>query len=454
MIIQEFDWRSPYRVFQRFLDEPYAGMFYSTASSGGRWTHIVAGPELVFTVRNGRACVNDAMAHGSMSALRDMEKSRRIGPHTRAVPFTTGLVGYIGYEIGALMEPSAAGPPSPNLFPDMALAAYDASIGFDHVARRSYIVARSERSFERLRSALDRPEAGSRRRSGFVSPARSNFSKDDYCAAVAEVRNRIRNGALFQANISQRFQSQGAPPDYLELFTSVAALDPPYAALLQFPEGAIISGSPERFFSLGEVGEGRRIVCEPIKGTRRRAANAAEDAALAAELLADPKDRAENVMIADLIRNDLSRICVDGSISEEVICGLESFSTVHHLVSRISGRVGAEIAVADVLEALFPCGSITGAPKIEAMKTIADIERVGRGPYCGAIGYVDDRGNADFSVAIRILIVENLSNSRRITVPAGGGVTLRSDPESEYEETLLKARALVAAYSDQCEAVA
>jgi para-aminobenzoate synthetase component I len=211
-----------------------------------------------------------------------------------------------------------------------------------------------------------------------------------------------------------------------------------FGALLQYPEGAVVSNSPERFFRLSVREDGfRRVTAEPVKGTRRRALNSKEDAQLAQALRNDPKDRAENIMIADLMRNDLSKICKDGTIQEEAICELLTLSHVHHLVSRIAGELCDGSAISDIFRALFPSGSITGAPKIEAMKAIAEIEGAGRGPYCGAIGYIDDTGAADFSVAIRTMMTDGGRQS--LSIPVGGAVTLRSNPGEEYEETLVKA---------------
>jgi para-aminobenzoate synthetase component 1 len=219
-----------------------------------------------------------------------------------------------------------------------------------------------------------------------------------------------------------------------------------YAAFLPGREGAVLSASPELFFRIEpSSGGGARIVAEPIKGTRPRGATPEEDAALAAALLADPKDRAENVMIADLTRNDLSRICRDGGVREEAICALATHAGVHHLVSRIGGELLDGVDAAAALRALFPCGSITGAPKIEAMRAIAEIEGEGRGPYCGAIGFIDDAGASTFSVAIRTAVAERRSAALRLSLPVGGGVTLRSDSDAEYEETRTKARGLLAA---------
>ncbi|MCA8889887.1 MAG: anthranilate synthase component I family protein, partial [Parvularculaceae bacterium] len=279
--------------------------------------------------------------------------------------------------------------------------------------------------------------------------AGSTFSTAQYRAAVAEVVERIRAGEIFQANISQVLSARlGENNTAYELFTArsiAGGIDgmANFSAFVKLNGGDIVSFSPERFFRVRHCSDGFSVVAEPIKGTRPRGANPASDRRLAQELLNDPKDRAENIMIADLTRNDLSRVCRDGSIREDEICALMTLPTVHHLVSRISGVLRADLGPLDVLEAMFPCGSITGAPKIQAMQVIADVERRGRGPYCGAIGYIDDGGEADFSVAIRTMIATESSAGSKspasLSIPVGGGITVRSDPQSEYEETLSKA---------------
>ena len=438
MITREIDWRSPLAAFAPLAGEPFAALFHPGGAA--RWSTIAAFPSTTLEARHGETFYDGGRtADAPFNALRRLLRER---PERRAVSealiedstlnFWAGLCGYIGYEMGGELEMSAAGPASPFALPDMALGAYDALVHFDRALSRAFITAYTEDAAERLEDALGRETAPAPDWPEFSVPV-SNFTGGEYKRAVAEIIGLIRDGALFQANLSQQIavEAAGAAPA-LALFEQIA--DAPFAAFLQYKDGAILSNSPERFFKIA----GRRITAEPIKGTRRRAREGNEDRALAASLIADAKERAENIMIADLIRNDLSRVCRDHSIREEAICVLESVPYAHHLVSRISGELREGLNVVDALEALFPCGSVTGAPKIEAMKTIARMEKVGRGPYCGAIGYIDDSGEADFSVAIRLLILS--AERRRVTFPVGGGVTLRSDPQEEYAETLLKAR--------------
>jgi para-aminobenzoate synthetase component 1 len=221
----------------------------------------------------------------------------------------------------------------------------------------------------------------------------------------------------------------------LALSMALARQSPaPHAAFLGAPDHAVASASPERFLEL----RGRRVRTRPIKGTRPRGGDPVEDARLRAELLASEKDRAENVMIVDVLRNDLSRVCETGSVAVEGLCELEAFPQVFHLTSTVAGTLRAGLDAFDLLHACFPGGSITGAPKIRAMEFLEALEPVRRHLYTGSIGYLDWRGNADWSIAIRTAIV----TPDAVRFAAGGGITSDSDPEAEYRETLDKAEGL------------
>lgn len=439
MIERDLPFMSPTDAFSGLAHETGAVLLHPGAiASDARWAFIAARPSVLLEARGAEATINGAPAGaGPFEALAELHASRRRASASHAgPPLMTGLAGYVGYECGALLEPSVEALPSGYRLPDFSIGAYDAVAAFDLAAPRATLFARTERAAAALRGALS--DAGTIGGPPALTSLGSNFSPRSYRSAVADARSRILAGDFFQANLSQRLAfSAGKEIDAFALFRAAqAASSAPYAAFLKSDGGAIVSMSPERFFAILMAEGGARLVAEPIKGTRPRGKTAEEDARLAGELLASAKDRAENIMIADLTRNDLAHVCADNSIIEEAICELVSHSTVHHLVSRISGRLRDGLSAVDALKAMFPCGSVTGAPKVEAMKAIAAIETVGRGPYCGAIGYIDDRGNADFSVAIRLAIVEG----GRLALPVGGGVTLRSDPSAEYEETLAKAK--------------
>ncbi len=440
----EIDWRPPLAAFAPLADRKGAALLHGGADArGAGWSFIAAEPAQVIESRNGETFIDgDPTPLSPFAALCRLHLQRRQPVDIDCgAPFASGLFGFAGYECSRFVEPSAAGPASPYALPDFSFGAYDEVAAFNVRTRRAFLLGRSRASIERLGTLLGDGNGADEGAPLGIAADGSNFSREDYCAAVAAVIERILEGELYQANISHQLSAQAPNLDPYRLFRKVsAASGAPFAAFLQHGTAQILSMSPERFFSVARVeGERLSIVAEPVKGTRPRGKTSAEDARLLAELVADPKDRAENIMIADLTRNDLSRICEDHSIREEAICETRSFATVHHLVSRISGVLNAGVTSADALASLFPCGSVTGAPKVQAMKVISDIEGSGRGPYCGAIGYIDDSGGADFSVAIRLAIVEGA----RLTAPVGGGVTLRSDPQAEYDETIDKAQWLL-----------
>ncbi len=446
MILWEIDWRDPASAFAPLAGEAHAHILHGgDRSRRAEWSVIAAFPSAVLTAgaggRDPFPALDAALAERRLPKIEEFE----------GLPFVSGALGFVGYEAARFFEPSLALPASPFSLPDVALGLYDAAALFSRVKRKAFVVGRDEKACRALRDALGRDELGPVA-SPFFKSVSSNFSAAQYRAAVAEAIENILDGDYYQANLSQQLRAEAdAPVSGFELFRKLAGdSDAFHGALLQYETGAIVSNSPERFLRIEDGAYGaRRIVAEPIKGTRPRGETAQEDALLASDLLNDPKDRAENIMIADLLRNDLSRICRDGTIREDAVCELMSLAHVHHLVSRISGLMREDVGAEAIFSALFPCGSITGAPKIEAMHAIARVEGVGRGPYCGGIGYLDDRGGADIAVAIRTLIIEG----RRVTAPVGGGVTLRSDPQGEYDETLVKARGALAALGVDGEAV-
>lgn len=437
MIVREIQWREPLAAFAPFAREPQAVLFHAgDAAEGARWSIIAVRPSSTIERRDGVTYFDGAAsALSPFEALAKWHKIRRRPLTADAPPFLSGLAGFAGYECGAILEPAAPGPAGPGRSPDFLFGAYDAAVSFDRLARRAFVSGLDDRAADALEADL-----GSEFTETEIAPlhfAGSNFSAAHYRDAVSEVIRRIADGAVYQANISHRLLFKSDEEiDALSIFRcALTRSSAPFGAYLNAEDMQIVSLSPERFFSVSHDRGASIIRAQPIKGTRPRGATPAEDEALARALLTSAKDRAENVMIADLTRNDLSRICADGSIREEAIAALQSHATVHHLVSTISGALSEGLTAPDALAALFPCGSITGAPKVEAMRTIAAIEGAARGPYCGAIGYIDDRGGADFSVAIRTALV----SGRRVELPVGGGVTLRSDPEAEYQETLDKA---------------
>lgn len=439
-LVQELAWRAPHEAFHAFADEPFA-LFLDSATAGpgrdpslhGRWSFIAADPLDRLTLR----IADDPAPFMTLKAK--LAAWPTVTPSPGLPPFVGGAAGFFGYGLGRTLErlPAEAPPfatDDQNL-PDMALGFYDAVLAFDMVERRALLV--STHTSERAARLHTRYEAATRlpQTPLFASAAiTSNFTRSAYEAAVARVIDYIHAGDIFQANLAQRFEAQLAEDDtpyalYLRLRDASPA---PFGAFFNFGEGAILSSSPERFLACRDGA----VETRPIKGTRPRGLSPDEDRRLAAELMASEKDRAENVMIVDLLRNDISRVCADGSVTVEKLCALESFANVHHLVSTVRGELRPGATPADLLAACFPGGSITGAPKLRAMEIIAELEPAARGPYCGAIGYLGADGAMDTSIAIRTMVVKD----RRVTFQAGGGIVADSDPAAEYDETLAKAR--------------
>lgn len=449
MIVREISWRAPLSAFAPLAGAPFAHLVF--AGGDGRWRAIVASPVRTLEWRAGRAYIDGAHVDGDPFDLLQRETRLRRADDTAGAPaaaFLTGAVGHVDYDLGALIEPAVPAFPPRHPLPQAAFGFYDAAAVFDCAAQRAWIVCRPDAAARarRLETAL----AGEKTQETappVVRDMAQSMTPEAYEAAVSRVVERILNGDLFQANISQRFRARLAEnPSVYGLFRRLCAPGlASHAALIQYADGAILSNSPERFFRVGPDREENRIVAQPIKGTRPRGASREEDAALAQALVRDEKDRAENIMITDLVRNDLSAICREGSIREDEICGLRSYPHVHHLVSTVSGTLRPDADAVDAFRAQFPCGSITGAPKIRAMQVIAEEEGAARGPYCGAVGWIDDRGGADFSVAIRTAVVARDEDGAYAEYSAGGGVTALSKPADERREALDKARAFLEA---------
>ena len=379
-------------------------------------------------------------------------------------PFQGGAAGYLGYDWGATLERVPRPRYDDYALPDVLLGLYDWVIAWDHPAGRAWVIstgipergtARTDRAARRLTFVKER--LTDRRIGGWadsnstanrlsapsypvpgVPGVRSNFTREGYLDAVARVIEYIFAGDIFQANLSQRLEAPlaGTP---LELYGRLRRRNPaPFAAFLDCGDVVIASSSPERFL---RVHDGRQVETRPIKGTRPRGVGPEHDAALALALAESDKDRAENVMIVDLLRNDLSRVCRPGTVRVPELFAIEHYATVHHMVSTVVGELAPEHDGVDLLRAAFPGGSITGAPKVRAMQIIAELEPTARGAYCGAIGYLSVTGALDTSIVIRTYLVLG----RDVYFQVGGGIVADSDPEQEYRETLDKARGLVAA---------
>ena len=465
----------PYRIL---LDSA------ATGTALGRYSFLAADPPIVVQSK-GRTTECLTFPDGerrrldvdALTAVRDLLAPHRAPPIPGLPPFQGGAAGYIGYDWGATLERLPEPRYDDLAIPNVVLGLYDWVIAWDHAAGRAWIMssgfpehgaAGRRRAVARLadvRQALARPvspnfadESGlpavrpaSRAPATPVAPSfpmadvdgadeiglRSSFTHSAYRDAVAHVREYILAGDIFQANISQRLEAPLADTPW-RLYRRLRVLNPaPFAAYLDLDGVIVASASPERFLRLDP---GRRVETRPIKGTRPRGIGPEHDAALGLALTESTKDCAENLMIVDLLRNDLSRVCAPGSVRVPELFALEHYATVHHLVSTVTGELAPDVDMYDLLRATFPGGSITGAPKIRAMEIIAEIEPSRRGVYCGAIGYLSSTGALDTSIVIRTC----LALGDRVYFSVGGGIVADSDPEDEYRETLHKARALIA----------
>jgi len=447
MRVVEIDFCDPAKAASVFLELPFLTFLDSAMTDRklGRYSFIAADPFEQITV--GVASTHWAEQLKSRLALFGAFSMPGLPP------FQGGAAGLFSYELGRSLERLPEPATDKLAFPDLSLGLYDVTVAFDLIERRAFILStgfpeldeakRRRRAVERahwFEAQLKRPLAAPRLAATALGGWTSNFTRESYEKMVREVIERILAGDIFQANVAQRFEAPVEPDfDTYGFYCRLRLSNPaPFSAYLAHPSFAIASASPERFLKV----EGDRVETRPIKGTRRRFADAILDALQARALTESRKDRAENVMIVDLLRNDLSKVCVPGSVKVPQLCGLETFASVHHLVSAVTARLQEGRGAVDVLAASFPGGSVTGAPKVRAMEIITEFEGHARGPYCGAIGYIGFDGTMDTNIIIRTAAFRG----GFCVVQAGGGITTASDPASEYDETLDKARAIFTAF--------
>jgi len=371
-------------------------------------------------------------------------------------PFLGGLVGFLGYDLGHALERLPAVTDDDQGLPPLRLALHDWVLAWDRRTGRAWLGGRAldgdrrrlARRLHDVRTRLARPwtlVARSDPEAHHAAQDRllrftSGRSRNEFEAGVDDVRSHIARGDIYQANLTRRLETPFGDdpwPRYRRLRTGDSSLFSAYLDLGASPETgaprALLSASPEPFLS---VDPGGRVSTDPIKGTRPRGRDQTDDRALARELLGSAKDRAENVMIVDVLRNDLGRVCVPGSVRVPRLCRLERTAAVQHLVSTVTGQLAPGRDAFDLLAASFPGGSITGAPKIRAMEILEGLEPVRRGPYTGALGWFGPDGAMQTSIVIRTFVADG----RRMTLHVGGGITWRSDPAAEWDETVAKAR--------------
>jgi para-aminobenzoate synthetase component I len=470
----------PARACERLEGLPYR-LFLDSAtrlSPLSRYSFLTADPWAVVRTRDARTEVLEPgeppreVEEDALEMIRQRLAPFAARPIEGLPPFQGGAAGYIGYEWGQRAEHIPHARYDDLALPDLVFGLYDCVVAWDLSAQRTWIIstgmpeqdagARQIRARERALRMRDRLNSSVTQIGATVAttpmsvqargapPAhavgiddwsaalglQSSFTQHDYIAAVQRVREYIYAGDVFQVNLSQRF---GAPLQesawsfYRRLRIRNAA---PFAAFLDFTNPAILIATPERFLRLAPDGH---VETRPIKGTRPRGVGPEHDAHLGQALSESEKDRAENLMIVDLMRNDLSRVCRPGTVAVPELFALEQYATVHHLVSTVVGELMPGEDAVSLLRATLPGGSITGAPKVRAMEIIAELEPVGRGPYCGNIGYWSVSGALDTNIAIRTAV----ARSGRVSFSAGGGIVADSDPTQEYRETLDKARGMI-----------
>jgi para-aminobenzoate synthetase component 1 len=452
----------------KLADAPHLLFLDSAQHSGlGHYSYVTADPFTWLTARDRRIHEAGAAltAIDPFAVLAERLTRHRLPRLDGLPPFQGGAAGLLGYELCHHLERLPRPTFDERVTPDLAVGLYDWVLSFDHETGRSWLVAtglpaeparrlsRAQRRLEQVKRLLDRPAPPPRslpaRPATLSAPQRpvpglagvsSNFERDAYLATVRRAIEYIHAGDCFQVNVSQRLLTPAREPP-LALYRRLRQRNPaPCAGYFDLGDAAVISASPERFLRL----EDGCVETRPIKGTRPRGRTPEEDRALATELRHSAKDRAENVMIVDLLRNDLGRVCAYGSVEVAAVCRLESYRYVHHLVSEVRGRLRPECGAVDLVRAAFPGGSVTGAPKIRAMEIISELEGVTRGAYCGSLGYLGFDGSMDTNLLIRTLV--QAGGWLRYSV--GGGIVADSQPEQEYDETWHKAAGLLAPLAD------
>jgi len=487
-------------LFELIKDRSHSFFLDSGMGPGklGRYSFLGSDPFLVMKSRGTeitlvRGQEREMQQGNPFDALGVLLQEHRLEPCQLPVPFVGGAVGYLGYDLCHFIEDLPSTARDDLELPECYLALYDTVLAFDHLERKSYVVATGfpemdeEQRLKRARMKLEEVKqrigavASGRQASGGAtndlpgdgamrsqagrstdgprradSPAdssdgggfqagegdgkvllESNFTREEYIKAVSRVREYIAAGEVFQVNLSQRFEAELRIPPY-ELYKRLSRVNPaPFASYLCFPGVTVVSASPERFLRV----QGDLVETRPVKGTRPRGNDPVEDRRLARELTESAKDRAENVMIVDLERNDLGRVCRYGTVKVSELAILETFPTVFHLTSTVQGRLRPDKSNIDLLKATFPGGSVTGAPKVRAMEIIDRLEPTRRAAYTGSLGYLSFDGQIDLSIVIRTLLIKE----GRAYFQAGGAITYDSDPEAEYVETMDKARALIQA---------
>jgi len=431
--------RLPFGVF---LDSGHGSGFagrYDIMTAAPRRTLTTVGPVTEIRSADGIFRSGDDPLELLRRALDDIDTT------ACDLPFTGGAIGCFAYDLGRRFERLPAVAVRDIEFPEMVVGIYDWAYVIDHDERRAWLVGDAPAgaglpSRPALPAAAGPAGPGAQGPFEVLSPVTANFSRDSYARAFGAVQEHIRRGDCYQVNLAQRFSARVRGDSY-SAYLALRRINPaPFSAYFSTPHGDVLSSSPERFLRIADG----VVETKPIKGTRPRLADESADRRQREELAASAKDRAENVMIVDLLRNDLGKACVAGSVRVSRLFDVESFAQVHHLVSTVTGRLAADRHPLDLLRGAFPGGSITGAPKLRAMEIIDALEPERRSIYCGSIGYLSANGRMDLNVAIRSLLRVGSS----IHAWAGGGIVADSRVDAEFQESLDKASGLLAVLAD------
>ena len=396
-----------------------------------------------------------------LEKLEELLAQRRAA-HPSALPrFLGGAVGYAGYDIARHYEKLDAPPPDDRQLPDLLFGVYDQMVIFDHVRKLVHVVVYAhgssaddaglayEQACERIEAIIAKLQVVRPEPMKVMVPGppdevdyESNMTPAFFEQAVDRCKEYIRAGDMFQVVLSQRLTAMTKAPPF-DLYRALRVINPsPFMFYLQSPSVALVGASPEILCRL----EGRTVSTRPLAGTRPRGRTEAEDRGLEAELLADPKERAEHIMLVDLGRNDLGRVCEPGSVKVDDLMSIERYSHVMHICSNVSGTLAPGKTAFDAIRSVLPVGTVSGAPKIRAMQIIDELETVRRGPYAGAVGYLDLAGNMDTCIALRTLVITPGGNNQwRVDAQVGAGIVADSEPAQEYRETLNKAQGMLSA---------
>jgi para-aminobenzoate synthetase component I len=443
--------RNAAELFSLVADEPWS-MFIDSGYPKidmGRYDIIVSRPAITLETYGDTTNINDNGHKSTSKADPLLLLKQYLGNNENnlsGLPFCGGAIGYLAYDLGRRLETLPELAAQDINMPEMAVGIYDWSLIIDHHVRRVWLASfcrfeKTESIWQELHDLFstltDKDNKGFR----VTSDVKSNMSRDQYGIAFDKVKQYIREGDCYQVNLSQRF-SADFEGDSWSAYLQLREVNPaPFAAYLNLPAGAVLSSSPERFLRV----TGNQVETKPIKGTMHRSVFAYEDKELAVCLLESEKDRAENLMIVDLLRNDISKSCEPGSVVVPKLFALETYATVHHLVSTIVGRLAEGKHALDLLRGCFPGGSITGAPKLRSMEIIEELEPHRRSVYCGSIIRVGFDGDMDSNICIRTMV----RYEGQLYFNAGGGIVWDSKVDAEYKECFDKAAAMLKLFEQE-----